>query len=84
MALQKLSGVLPFKKNALKHDPLSPVSALNMGDLRCMGGGQPTPFPSSQALRATLAESAITDPSEQETRSSAFSSRLLMCLQVIV
>lgn len=55
-----------------------------MGDLSCMGGGQPTPFPSSQALRAALAESAITDPSEQETRISAFSSRLLMCLQVIV
>lgn len=55
-----------------------------------MGGGpvlsQPGPFPSSQALKRllTLAESAITHPSEQETHTSAFSSRPLMCLEVIV
>lgn len=58
------------------------------GALNCMGGGpvlsQPGPFPSSQALRMTLAESAITHPSEQETHTSAFSSRPLMCLEVIV
>lgn len=86
----------PFN-NAFKHDPLSLVTpALCVyvcggsggGALNYMGGGpvlsQPGPFPSSQALRMTLAESAITHPSEQETHTSAFSSRPLMCLEVIV
>ena len=86
--LQKWSGVLPLK-NAFKHD----TPSLNIGVLSCLGGGWHTPgagpfsarpLPSSQALRATLAESALSDLSEQKTHSSAFSSWLLMCLEIIV
>ena len=62
----------------------SPRKLLKHGGSELYGGRAANPLPQLSAFRAALAESAITDPSEQETHSSAFSSRLLMCLEVIV